>query len=197
MVYRLNTEVLYRLHQAMNKETGSYHFTAQSFDRLNGFEFNIGSLVKRYFFARPDISIAGTQLRVIVPEMNIPRDLKFPKEARGCKLNICLTMYDLTYGHRFKASIKTIEILYDQAHSVVTAPEQLDFEIEPGCLCIVSISLQYIEKTFSGDVIMNNKTFNPSAIVKALVAAGDVDLERTKNWQEIKFKIVKSAGAVV
>lgn len=190
MIYRLNTEVLYSLRRGMNMETGNYRFTEQSFDRLNGFEFNIGSLVKHHFFAQPEIHIDGNQLAVRMPEMNIPRDLKFPKEARGCRLNISLTTYDLTYGHSAKASIKTIEFLYNQVRPVVIAPKQINFEIQAGCLCMVAISLQYIEKTFSGDFLLNNKLFNPSAIIKAIFADGDVDLEHTKKWQKIKFGIV-------
>ena len=91
-------------------------------------------------------------------------------------------MYDLTHGYRRICPIQSIEIPNDKRNNVIPAQE-LNFEIEPGCLCISIFSFQFIQKTFSGNVIINSKSFNPAAVFRAVMADGTVDKAATKKWQ--------------
>ncbi|MBB5437822.1 hypothetical protein HDC92_001496 [Pedobacter sp. AK017] len=188
MIYRFKTDVQFAMHQAMDQETGSYHFTANSFERLNGFEFNSGSPVMNLFFVQPEQQISGNTLRLSLPEMNLPKDLRFPKNATACQLNIAIGMYDLSYGHKAICPVQSIEIPYSD--EVLILPErQFNFTIMPGCLCITLFSFQFIQQTFSGKQIINSKAFNPVAIFRAVLADGTVPEEQTRHWQRMKFSL--------
>ncbi|WP_225874652.1 DUF1398 domain-containing protein [Pedobacter hiemivivus] len=184
MVYRFRTDVQKALKQAFNAQSETYHFTANSFDRLNGFEFNADSPVMDNFFVQPEQRIEGNILTIKLPEMLVSKDMKFPAKATSCLLNIAVGMFDLTYGNRTMCPIQSIEIPNGSRDNVIPAQE-LSFEIEPGCLCISMFSFQFIQKTFSGNLIINSKTFNPVAVFRAVIADGIVDNEQTEKWDEM------------
>ncbi|TCC97312.1 DUF1398 domain-containing protein [Pedobacter hiemivivus] len=48
-------------------------------------------------------------------------------------------------------------------------------------------SFQFIQKTFSGNLIINSKSFNPVAVFRAVIADGTVDQEQTKDWDDIEL----------
>lgn len=181
MVYRFRTDVQKALRQAFDAQSETYHFTSNSFDRLNGFEFNVDSPVMDNFFVQPEQTINGSILTIRFPEMYISKDMKFPGKASFCLLNIAVGMYDLTYGNRTMCPVQSIKIPNDSENNVLPAQE-LNFEIEPGCLCISMFSFQFIQKTFSGNLIINSKNFNPVAVFRAVIADGVVDQEQTKKW---------------
>ncbi|WP_235884616.1 DUF1398 domain-containing protein [Pedobacter hiemivivus] len=184
MVYRFRTDVQKALKQAFDAQSETYHFTTNSFDRLNGFEFNADSPVMDNFFVQPEQRIEGNILTIKLPEMLVSKDMKFPAKATSCLLNIAVGMYDLTYGNRTMCPIQSIEIPNGSKDNVIPAQE-LSFEIEPGCLCISMFSFQFIQKTFSGNLIINSKTFNPVAVFRAVIADGIVDQEQTEKWDEM------------
>ncbi|WP_235884560.1 DUF1398 domain-containing protein [Pedobacter hiemivivus] len=186
MVYRFRTDVQKALKQAFDAQSEAYRFTTNSFDRLNGFEFNADSPVMDNFFAQPEQTINGNILTIKLPEMHVSKDMKFPAKATSCLLNIAVGMFDLTYGNRTMCPIQSIEIPNGSKDSVMPAQE-LNFEIEPGCLCISMFSFQFIQKTFSGNLIINSKSFNPVAVFRAVIADGTVDQEQTKDWDDIEL----------
>ncbi|WP_235884554.1 DUF1398 domain-containing protein [Pedobacter hiemivivus] len=186
MVYRFRTDVQKALKQAFDAQSETYRFTTNSFDRLNGFEFNADSPVMDNFFAQPEQTINGNILTIKLPEMLVSKDMKFPAKATSCLLNITVGMFDLTYGNRTMCPIQSIEIPNGSKDSVMPAQE-LNFEIEPGCLCISMFSFQFIQKTFSGNLIINSKSFNPVAVFRAVIADGTVDQEQTEKWDDIEL----------
>jgi hypothetical protein len=191
MIYRLNAEVLRCLNRVKDPETQLYHFKADSFQSLAGFEFNADTMVKQYLFARPLITLEGASLQVEIPEMKIPVELKFPIDRpKCCRMIIEVTMIDLVNGHVKKGSPKLIEIPYHYKPTMV-AGQAVQFDVVPGCLCVIGISLQIVESTFAGESVINNKTFNPAAILSAVIAEGATDPEATKKWREMDFKIGK------
>lgn len=69
-------------------------------------------------------------------------------------------------------------------------PTELDFEIQPGCLCVAAISIEYYKNTFAGKLLLNSKTMNPTMILAAFMADGDIDAAVTKKWSKtMKFKL--------
>ncbi|HWW43175.1 hypothetical protein [Pedobacter sp.] len=186
MVNRMNSEVVYILNQAMDPQTGIYKFKPDSFNRLNGFEFNINSPVRDNFFAQPLLSATETTLDIKIPNLHLPQEMKFPKDESLCKLSFAVGLFDLIHGHMKLSPIQSIEIKYNYSPELI--PEQtLNFEIEPGCLCITVISMQYCRNTFIGQVLANTKSFNPVAILGAHIAEGTVDEQRTKKWRSMDF----------
>ncbi len=187
MVYRFKTLVQQSLRQALDRETGLYQFTTNSFEKLNGFEFNTDSPVMNNFFVQPVQTIHGNNLTISIPEMYVSEDVCFPRKANSCMLNIAVGMYDLHNGYKTLCPVRSVEINNDKSNDVIPAQE-LTFEIEPGCLCISMFSFQYIQKTFSGNLIMNSKKFNPAAVFRAVVAEGVVDKGKTEKWQAMTFR---------
>ncbi|MNJ98298.1 hypothetical protein D3C87_160610 [compost metagenome] len=184
MVYRFRTDVQKALRQAFDTQSETYHFTANTFDRLNGFEFNADSPVMDNFFVQPEQRVNGNILTIKLPEIHVPKDMKFPVKASSCLLNIAVSMFDLTYGNRTMCPVQSIEIPRDSGDNVIPAQE-LSFEIEPGCLCISMFSFQFIQKTFAGNLLINSKSFNPVAVFRAVIADGTVDQEHTKEWDDM------------
>lgn len=175
MIYRLNSEVLRCLSASKDPETQQFNFNADSFSTLAGFEFNVGSMVKNNFFVQPSVTIEGTKLRVTIPELKIPSDLKWPIDRPTCcKLMIATCIINLQKGNANNGETQVMDIPYTYTPSIV-AEQTLEFEIKPGCLCITAISLQIVEKTFIGENTVNTKSFNPAAILYAKIAEGVAD----------------------
>ncbi|MDQ8054046.1 MAG: hypothetical protein REI78_13510 [Pedobacter sp.] len=187
MNFRLNTEILRCLNVVKDSDTQQLNLNPHSFRNLAGFEFNAGSMVKNHFFVQPQVSLQGTTLKVDIPDLNIPVDVKFPKDRLDrCTLMIAVEQVDLENSLVSYAEIQLMDIPFSYRNTEVPG-QSFQFEIEPGCLCITAISLQYIEKTFVGENIINSKKFNPSAILHAQIAEGEVDSAKTKDWWNYKL----------
>ncbi len=182
MVSRFNTEVLFAVRQAYNPETKTYHFSNEGLERMNGFEFNMDSPLRNYFFVQPGVTITGKTLKVVLPGFDMPKDIKYPKDTKNCKVSISLAMYDLTHGKQKRETVQSIDIKSAFVQQKIE-PRQFDFELEPGCVCIISISLKYEQDTFSGTRSLNSKKCNPSAILKTFIADGEVSADL--KWHEI------------
>ncbi len=183
MIYRLSAEILHCLNSVKDTETQTFGLKSDSFRSLIGFEFNLGSPLKNHLIVTPTISVEGSLLKVEIPELKIPTELKFPENRLDrCRLMIENTLIDLVNGKTYSPSPQLMDIPYSPAPTVVTG-QTFEFEVAPGCLCITAISLQYINSTFAGDIIVNTKSFNPAAIIHAFIAEGIADPSGKKKWQ--------------
>ncbi|RYE53579.1 MAG: hypothetical protein EOP48_14085 [Sphingobacteriales bacterium] len=187
MTFRLNGEVVRSIGYANNPETGAFSFSESSFDNLDGFEFNIKSPLSKSLLALPTVEFSEPTLTVSLPALEIPKDLKFPKGATSCKILIGRTLSDLS-NQRRKFDFVSFEILNKKG---VSLPQSWEFETEPGCVCITAISLQFVKSVLAGETIINSKTFNPSAILNALVLPGTALKSRTKSWSKTRTKNIK------
>ena len=187
MVYRFKKLVQEAIYHSAGPEAGAYNFTANSFERLNGFEFNATSPVASNFFIQPEQELLGDNLMFKLPELRLSHDLKFPNNATSCLLHIAVGMYDLTYGHKTICPVQSVEVLNEG--SVIPA-QSFEFTVVPGCLCITVLSFQYMQQTFSGQQIINSKAFNPVAVFSAVMADGAVLPEQTSHWQPMRFKTI-------
>ncbi|TCC90212.1 hypothetical protein EZ428_13100 [Pedobacter frigiditerrae] len=187
MIYRSNTEILRCLTAARDPEK-QFDFNADSFRTLAGFEFNVGSMVKNHFYVQPQVTIEGNTLKVTVPEIKIPTDLKWPIDRlKTCKLLIATIGIDLKRGSTKFAEPQVMDIPYTYKPSLV-ASQTFEFEMIPGCLYVTAISLQYVEETFIGETTINTKDFNPAAILHAHIADGITDPALTKGWHQFDEK---------
>jgi hypothetical protein len=96
-------------------------------------------------------------------------------------------MFDLVHGKHSHCPIQSTEIKTEYKEKIIEA-KQFDFEIEAGCLCIVAFALQYTKEAFAGKMLLNSKEFNPVAILKAFIATGEVDENKTKKWAKMTFR---------
>lgn len=187
MINRLLKEVRIILEQSLDEQTGTFNFEQESFNRLNGFEFNEDSPLRDNLFVQPSTTLTGQNLQVSFPEMHIPRDLKFPKTSGICMMGVALGMYDLSNGRRMMSPVQSVEVKCNP-EGILLPAKNFDFETEPGCLCIVVISLQYLKATFAGNMLINSKQFSPCGILKAIMTDGHPDPEKTKHWKKIDFE---------
>ena len=82
--------------------------------------------------------------------------------------------------------LQYIEIKYKYKPEVIPSSE-FSFDAEAGCLCVITLTLQYITETFSGNSVINNKSFNPAAILKAFMLPGVVNPSHTRRWKRMSF----------
>lgn len=187
MCTRLSSQVLQCFRAAAIPNSEFYDFTSTSFNRLIGFEFNLKSQLKDMFFAQPLVQIHNTQMLVVIPEMILKEDLKFPRRAKKCKLVLSHVEYDLTNGYYNEIDNVVIDIIYNEQNPVFPAHSKM-FNIHPGCFSTLSISFQFIETTFIGDNFINDKDYNPVAILSAYIVDGKADKSVTEKWHQMNFK---------
>ncbi|MES2829167.1 MAG: hypothetical protein V4687_13470 [Bacteroidota bacterium] len=126
-------------------------------------------------------------MQVVIPEMILKEDLKFPIRTKKCKLILSHAAYDLTNGFYNDTENVVIDIVYNDQDPKFPAFSTI-FDLHPGCFSVVSISVQFIETTFIGDNFINDKDFNPVAILSCYIVDGIADKSITENWHEMNFK---------
>ncbi len=135
----------------------------------------------------PQVEIGEHTLTVSLPALEIPKNLKFPKDTKSCRMLIGRSLTDLTNKKR-KIDFVTFDVLNKKG---TTVPQSWEFETEPGCVCIIVISLQFIQSSLAGETVINSKTFNPAAILKAVVSEGQANKANTKTWSTTLTKPIK------
>jgi len=154
------------------------------FERLNGFEFNIESPVRSYLFAQPKVSTTEEKVVIDFPEMDIPKDLAFAPKAKCCTVAVKVLLLDLHHELLLTQDIQSFDIQLN-ANSYILPKQQLTFEGAAGSLCIVYLSLFYTERTFAGNIILNNQQLSPCAILKATFCPG-IAVEQ-EGWRSMNF----------
>lgn len=187
MISRFAGECNFILQKAASNKGKQFNFSPEAFDRLNGFEFNRSSPVKNQLFVQPLTSFNGITLEINLPEIQIPRDFKFPANVKHCIFAINVDVFDLKNDLYNDLPPQSFEIEVSPTQNTVPA-QHFSFETAAGCLCVVSIGLHYFEKTFAGNAVINNKSFSPSAILKAVFCPGEVVKQ---NWQPMTFNAKK------
>lgn len=193
MISRFTGECNQILQQAATAEENVYDYSQTHFNRLNGFEFNIESPVKNYLFAQPIVTLTEQTVTIDLPEIKIPKELKFPENAQYCTVAFSVSLFDLNTNQYFSNEIKSFEIEWKPKAFSFPA-QQLVFEGSPGCLCIIALALYYSERTFAGKAVLNNKKLSPSAILKADFCPGETVPKN--GWQEMTFNDKKKRKKV-
>lgn len=190
MTYRLNTDTLYCLNGVKNPETQAFAFQSDSFERLNGFDFNADSPFKNNLLIQPEIIRTDTKIQVILPELDIPQDIRFPKGDKGnslCRFIVTVLQIDLSNGKYKSLPVQSVEIPYTANHTVF-AGHTFEFDAEPGCLCITAASLQFVKTTTIGERSLNTKMFSPAAILDAYLFDGQANSENDHIWNDFFSK---------
>lgn len=185
--YRLNTEMLNCLNIAKDPETQKFTFHTDSFDRLAGFEFNAGTPFKNNFLVEPEYVDGDNTVQIVLPEIQVPRDIKFAKDANFCRLMLGTVMLDLSNGRGENTQAQFLDIPYSRTTTIIPA-HTFEFVVEPGCVCITAASLQFFKTTPIGDMSLNSKAFCPAAILNAYVAGGTTDPQKTEDWPDLGTK---------
>ena len=185
MISRLTGECNQILQKTTPIEGDELTLDHDYFSRLNGFEFNTASPVKRYLFTQPQATLSEESVVVNFPEMIIPRDLAFAPHATYCTIALRVLLLDLKSNQYLNQEIQAFDVELNTANPRFPA-QQLTFKGAPGALCIVFLSLMYAEKTFAGKAVLNSKEISPAAVLRAEFCPGEsISRER---WSKMVFK---------
>jgi hypothetical protein len=164
MNYRLNQELVLILKKARDPETGAFYFDPFSFEALRGFQFNSKSPFNHSLFVNPYITVSDGQLSLHLPEISVPQDMKFPLQATSCNINFEVVEFNVVEGKKKKTLLGTKAI----AHAIgVTPAQEWTAALTPGWFSVVVMSLNYVEHTYAGDVVLNSKTYCPAMMIQA------------------------------
>ena len=170
MVNRLTKQNREILEQCYNKATKQYTFNEDSFSRLAGFEFNAKSPLAKSLWVEPQLTLAGNQLSLSLPAMEINAQLKFPASCNFCEITVALAFYNLEQGVHKSRVFQLLEINTDQP---LVPAHNFTFEVPDGCLCVMGMKLGYSSLKDNIRVIKNNKEFNPAGLCGAIITPGE------------------------
>jgi hypothetical protein len=171
MYNRLQKVVSMVFDGARNRTDGQYQFTEDSFELLNGFNFNINSPFLETLRVIPKWCLHDKTLRIRLSALNIPAQLKFPLDAAACRITFYTLLFSVYDG--LKVCVpeeKSIVIQHDQHLSY---PEEFSFNVPDGCLCIVGCFLEFYRMSRDFKILLNSKDFNPSSICASVMAPGE------------------------
>jgi hypothetical protein len=179
---RLTAELYKTLLTCRDLETMHYVFEPDSFSRLSGFDFNIYSKVKEQLAENLLIVFEKGMLKVVIPKMRIPDMLNFPYKSFRCRLTVSPSVFRLRDGLALSTPQRqSITITKDMK---ILEEQILKFEVPDGCLCIVSLCLEYTIAKKSGWVTINNKKFSPACICAAEITKGEYEPDERWHWEE-------------
>jgi len=157
-----------------------HQFTTDGFAALNGFDFNLNSPLNKSLWVEPITVLSGNELRVILPEIKIPIELKFPQDCEKCIITISTNSFDMNNGYRsLHPDVRQIEVKKDQE---TLEKQELSFQLPAGCLCITGIAIQYFYEKYNLTLLYNHKDFNPAQICSAIITAGDFLFAEDRTW---------------
>jgi len=170
MVNRLTKLTRELLTHCYKKDTKTFTFRPDSFDRLQGFEFNLKSPTTAKLWVKPEVKLIGNQLQVHLPEMQIPDQFQFPLGTNACEIRIAVAMMVLDQSLEHEGLFQSMEVNSDQTF---IAAQQFNFEVPDGCFCVAGLNLYYYTRTQEGiRSSSGEKSFHPSAICGAIITPG-------------------------
>lgn len=189
MSARLNGIVNGCIRPALDETNLNFNFQKESFKRLIGFEFNIKSPLENQYHVQPTVDYTlNNRVHIQLPEMKTLKDLVFPKEIWNCKIVLTCALFDLENGYYKDAESVSFDV-EKTGQKIIFPVQYATFTTQPGCLCIIGISLKFYKESFLGDTYINNKLFNPCAILSTKITPGIINRSVTETWEEMQFKV--------
>lgn len=182
MLARLNAQVLNILLRVQNKDTKNYDFNARSFKALSGFEFNIKSPLKDQLWTLPETRLINGKLRFTLPEIDIKKELSFPKDANSCTVFLAIRYGSLKTKEEKFPTFEMAPILEISAEDTHTTAQQWTFAIPEGCYCMTAIALNYHHKFPRYQLSLNTPEMSPAMICDFLVNPGTFTGQPDNTW---------------
>jgi len=182
IVGSLNTALV----DSRNSVSDVYKFQRDSFRILAGLEFNLKSKVRRMLSILPVVKLRKNVLSVVFSKMEAPAKFKFPRKSITCEIVVALSLFRLHDG----LMVSNAESQTMQVHKSagVVGPHTFQFDVPPGCLCVVSIFLNYATAYKGGWKIIKDHKFSPGFICDAKVTPGKYQNSDDRIWRpSIKF----------
>ena len=169
MVSRFTSATYAIVRHCHDKERNSFNFTKNSFDRLNGFEFNIKSPLADSLWAKPNLNIESKKLIITIPQLKVTKDLKFPAKAVSCLPLLDVFLYTPAEGQYLYNSFQMEEI----SNVKKTIPDQVfKIDIPEGCIALIGLSLFFYSTEYTVKKTMNSRDFSPAGICGVIINPG-------------------------
>lgn len=176
MVNRMTTVFNLMLSDCRDPKTRVFSFREYSFRRLADFEFNIDSPLRNYLEVKPETTIVNGKMQVVFPVLENPPNLKFPEGSSSCRMTVSLALFLLKEGKHIRTG-ESKRIVFDREKPELGG-QTFTFEVPDGCLCVVSMFLDY--RAYS--VPLNHKKFSPASVLDAFVTPGVYKGNDRRNW---------------
>lgn len=174
------------LKDCKDPESGTYQFDLNSFLRLEQLEFNPKSKVSNLLPATPVATLKNDVLSLTLFEHPLPRDLKFPLKSFKCEITTALSLFRLKDRKMvFRAEAQSIVV---EKGKKVSAPHTFLFNLPAGCLCVMTVFLNYWTIDESGWTIIKNRKFSPAVICGAYHTEGNYQAGDDRSWSRVDLK---------
>ena len=195
MVNRLNSGMSKIIKLGRDMKTLDYSFKENSFSSINGFEFNADSPL----FPMLPVTVSDYKndgiIEVNLPEADISREIRFPDKAYECTVQVSLSCFRIWEGLAVaKADTQAVTITRAVPR---TADTTLQFKVPDGCLCMVTVVLEYYKFRNGQLILINRKNLQPASILKLFLTPGRYQGKDGRKWVKmIKFNQALTAQAI-
>jgi hypothetical protein len=166
--------------------SGRFEFEEDSFGVMEKLEFNLKSSVSTMMAKIPHVGLMKNHLIVFLSGLSIPREFKFPKKSIRCEISVALSLFRLKDG--LMAELAESQSITVEKKDGIIRPYEFKFEVPAGCLCLVSIFLNYSTVNRNGWLLMKDSEFSPGCICGAIVTPGKYQGNDQRIWKKmIKF----------
>lgn len=186
MVNRMTTENRAVLDHGFDRETKTYHFIENSFERLQGFEFNMKSPLINSLWLRPELTLQDGQVLVSLPELTPGTQLVFPSDTDFCTLRITVAMFALFAGFEWYPAYLEVEV--EKRQDTIPA-QQWVFDLPEGCLCTAALGLSFYVSKGNVRTVYSHAGFHPAGIFGAVFRPGDFPEPDLRYWQPMHLKL--------
>lgn len=175
------TAKLYRIFsQSLDRETKAFNFQNDSFKDLEDFGFNNRSALLDSLGVKPMVTMETGAISLLLPSL---RKLRFPQHTISCEMTVSVTLIALEEGIITQHPDRK-KILIEKSAANLN-PYRFSFDVPPGCLCIVSMVLDFYMDYKSHIRLFNSKKFSPAAICGAIISPGKFTRQDSHFWVEM------------
>jgi len=151
-------------------------------------EFNKSSPLTKNLDFTPLVNYSKGKISIKQPSTSNLSKIRYPTAATNCELTIIAVLFELENGYRSFSPMCQKHILGKGAKNppIVDA----EFAIPDGCLCIVSIFLNYFSLYDQYLEPQNSRTHSPGGISGAILSPGtylDTNSLPWTNMHELRF----------
>jgi len=134
----------------------------------------------------PHAGLMKDHIVVFMPELVVPREFKFPKKSFKCEITAAVSLFRLREGLMVELA-ESQSIVVEKNQTTISSHE-FKFEVPAGCLCLVSIFLNYSLAHKSGWLLLKDSDFSPGCICGAIITPGKYQGNDQRVWRKmIKF----------
>lgn len=175
----MTSKILYASRVA---DSGEPEFRERTFKALEGFNFNKGSLLEDSLPASPGIRFTSSEAVITINDTAIASKLLFPPGAFFCSLKVTLAC--------LRPAKREYAVAEESRSAILKPGQQLDgpveyrFQLPPGTVCLIGVALDFYRPAGDFQVLLNSRSFNPSAISAVFLTPGNDTGGDGRKWRK-------------